>query len=165
MWSILEDRIRVRIDRRIIRYSKFSFEHECIIWLASCNNQGRDNPQLTIGDNKNVIHINVSKYILERKLGRALKVGYQTNHTCDNIHGPCINIDHLYEGTKQDNSNDMIQRDRSGKKLNLETALEIKKKLREGIPGVQLAREYKVSKSMISQLKHNKRRGYITLET
>jgi hypothetical protein len=45
---------------------------------------------------------------LERKLDRPLLPGYFALHTCDNP--PCVNPDHLYEGTKQDNNIDIKTR-------------------------------------------------------
>lgn len=38
----------------------------------------------------------------------------QANHTCDQVNGPCINPDHLYEGTQQQNVQDCIERNRRG---------------------------------------------------
>jgi hypothetical protein len=45
--------------------------------------------------------INRSREVLENKLGRPLLPGMFACHTCD--YPPCINPDHLWEGTMQDN--------------------------------------------------------------
>jgi hypothetical protein len=45
---------------------------------------------------------------LERKLGRPIKPDHGALHTCDNPR--CINPDHLREGTPQDNTQDMLER-------------------------------------------------------
>ena len=47
---------------------------------------------------------------LENKLGRLLLSGMQANHHCDNP--PCINEEHLYEGTQQQNMKDAQERGR-----------------------------------------------------
>jgi hypothetical protein len=50
----------------------------------------------------------VHRLILERKLGRPIKPGWFALHTCDNP--PCVNEDHLYEGTYKDNMRDKVER-------------------------------------------------------
>lgn len=44
------------------------------------------------------------------KLGRAVPAGMDARHTCDNP--PCVNPEHLLEGTRQDNVNDAVERGR-----------------------------------------------------
>jgi len=50
---------------------------------------------------------NAGMVVLERKLGRYLRNGYETCHTCNNK--KCINARHLYEGTHQDNVKDTVK--------------------------------------------------------
>jgi hypothetical protein len=50
----------------------------------------------------------VPRLVLERKLGRPIKPGYFACHHCD--WPPCVNADHIYEGTKSDNTRDMWER-------------------------------------------------------
>lgn len=45
-----------------------------------------------------------SRVVLERKLGRPIKPGYCALHHCDRP--PCVNPDHIYEGTHFDNQLD-----------------------------------------------------------
>lgn len=52
-----------------------------------------------------------NRAILKRKLGRDLLPGMYALHTCDNR--ACVSEDHLYEGTHQDNMDDMVRRGRS----------------------------------------------------
>jgi hypothetical protein len=47
---------------------------------------------------------------LEEKLGRPLRPGMKALYTCDNP--PCVNPEHLYEGTHGQNMRDMIDRGR-----------------------------------------------------
>lgn len=52
----------------------------------------------------------LNRLMLEIKLGRALRPGMQACHSCDNP--PCINPDHLYEATNQQNHIDGGKRKR-----------------------------------------------------
>jgi hypothetical protein len=50
------------------------------------------------------------RIIKELQLGHRIQRGYLVLHKCDNP--PCVNVEHLYIGTTQDNSNDMVNRGR-----------------------------------------------------
>lgn len=54
--------------------------------------------------------LRVHRVVLEHKLGRKIKKGMFACHTCDNR--KCVNPEHLYEGTHQDNMNDLVLRSR-----------------------------------------------------
>jgi hypothetical protein len=56
----------------------------------------------------NGIQFMAHRIALERKLGRPIKPGYQALHTCDRK--SCVNPDHLYEGTPENNIHDLQQR-------------------------------------------------------
>jgi hypothetical protein len=91
---------------------------------------------------------------LEQKLGRPLLPGMQALHHCDNP--PCIQQEHLYEGTCVDNVCDMDGRGRRrsrGDALSLDVREEIR---RQYVPYVvtqqMLAVEYGVSKGTINNV-------------
>ena len=74
-------------------------------------------------------------------------------HTCDNRE--CINPEHLFLGTSADNSRDMAKKGRHGKAiLQLKDIPVIRRRLAEGEKGVDLAREYGVVKTCISNIKN-----------
>jgi len=50
------------------------------------------------------------RYVLEKKLGRPIKDGYESCHSCDVPN--CINDEHLFEGTHKENMIDMISKGR-----------------------------------------------------
>lgn len=62
----------------------------------------------------------MSRFVLERKLGRPIGKGLCACHTCDNP--ACINPDHIYEGSHMDNTNDRLVRDRGTKGTAVNTA-------------------------------------------
>lgn len=52
----------------------------------------------------------VSRYVLAKKLGRDLLPGMCALHTCDVR--MCVSENHLFEGTRKDNTDDMISKGR-----------------------------------------------------
>lgn len=52
--------------------------------------------------------LRVNRLALERKLGRSIKPGYFACHHCDTA--SCVNPEHLYEGTNQENQKDVALR-------------------------------------------------------
>jgi hypothetical protein len=78
----------------------------CLEWIRSRNSGGYGHFKR---DGKMVHAHRVS---LERKLGRPLGPGMVARHTCDNP--PCIEPEHLIEGTHAQNVADMIERGRAG---------------------------------------------------
>lgn len=94
-----------------------------------------------------------------------IPVGLLVCHTCDNR--KCINPDHLWVGTHQDNSNDCKSKKRAKSggvygvkctkaKLNDEKVKEIKKMLKNGISNKDIAEIFGISRPVISEIKHNK---------
>jgi hypothetical protein len=49
-----------------------------------------------------------TRFVLERKLGRPIRLGFQALHHCD--HPACCQEKHLYEGTQRDNVKDTWER-------------------------------------------------------
>ena len=66
----------------------------CWIWLGGTD---RGYAVITKLDH----HVRVARIILEDKLGRPIKPGMLALHTCDVR--PCLNREHLYEGTHGEN--------------------------------------------------------------
>lgn len=58
--------------------------------------------------NINNIQCPANRVALERKLGRPIRPGYWALHRCDRP--ACINPEHLYEGTRADNTRDREER-------------------------------------------------------
>ncbi len=93
-------------------------------------------------------------------------------HTCDNP--PCVNPEHLREGTYKDNTQDMIAKGRAGfhkiigknngnAKLSNQEVYEILEKYdRKKGNAPQLAKEYNVTPSLIYMILSGQRRKYLT---
>src|SRR6266567_7092181 len=75
---------------------------ECWPWTASRHPYGYGWFRL---DQKTMVQAH--RYGLTLALGRPIKPGYESCHTCNNP--PCCNPKHLYEGTHQDNAQDSIR--------------------------------------------------------
>lgn len=64
-----------------------------------------------IGHQRRTVYVHQA--VLEEKLGRPLRSGYEACHTCDNP--PCCNPAHLWEGTHSENMQDMLTKNRQRK--------------------------------------------------
>lgn len=97
--------------------------------------------------------------MLEATLGRRLLPGMYACHTCDNP--PCINPDHLYEGTAADNRRDMVERGRSRRDLTSPGGVLTASQVRE-IRAIhrqqrgELAARFGISTTMVSIIVHGK---------
>jgi len=97
---------------------------------------------------------------LEHSLGRRLSADMYALHSCNNP--PCCNLEHLREGTNQDNVDDKLRSDRqprgetNGKaKLTLEQVTEIRDNP-SGLSQYQLADLYDVKRSCIAKIQRGK---------
>lgn len=89
--------------------------------------------------------------------GQSVPEGMYVCHRCDNP--PCCNPDHLFIGTHQDNDADRVAKGRTAKpgaKLSADQVETIRAELLRGRRGVDLAREFGVSTTTISEIKKRK---------
>lgn len=81
-------------------------------------------------------------------------------HHCDNP--GCVNPDHLFLGTRQDNENDKISKNRHARgegipssKLTTSQVISIRDKYNQGVRQIDLANQYNVSTANISLIVNN----------
>lgn len=114
------------------------------------------------------VSTSASRVALYVKLGRLLDPNMLACHTCDNP--PCVNPDHLYEGTSKQNTADMISRNRRNgshvlgglatRKLTLEQVVEIRDRAATGAYCAGLAEEFGVSVQTVSNAVTGKLYGF-----
>jgi hypothetical protein len=129
-----------------------TFSEECFEWEGAkvsggygvVHTNGHGSPQ------RSVTHI-----VHEIFFG-PIPEGYIIRHKCDNP--PCVNPNHLESGTYKQNTSDMVQRDRCGMaKLSIAQVKQIRKGIDEGKLQRELASEFGVSISTISEIKTGQR--------
>jgi len=128
----------------------------CWIWTASLNPTGYGQFMLK---NRPSLASRVSYELYKTKIPNKMLVC----HTCDNR--LCVNPDHLFLGTHQDNTNDMMSKGRSknkvfygeshgNSKLNNEQVLEIRSLHKTGLNYKQIASKFNITSENV---------GYIVL--
>jgi glutamate mutase epsilon subunit len=84
-------------------------KNKCVV-CQSHNNKNRY-VSILIGNKKNGKQTNLHRVVYERKHNIRLLKKDNVLHRCDN--NKCVNIDHLWLGTHQDNMNDMMNKNRN----------------------------------------------------
>lgn len=92
----------------------------------------------------------------------AIPDGLHVLHRCDTP--ACVNPEHLFLGTHADNMRDMANKSRRafgsrhhGAKLTEGLVALMKQRMREGVGTLQLAREFNIAPSSVSEIRHGRR--------
>lgn len=134
--------------------AKFRVTPGCWIWIAAKSSAGYG--QLSFGKGVNLGAHRISYQLYVGPISK----GCFVCHRCDNP--SCVNPDHLFAGTPQQNSNDMIRKGRQNtplgekqgtSKLTNEAVIEIRASRDSQYV---LAERYGVSQSLISYVKSRK---------
>ena len=114
-------------------------------------------PYRMVGGKRIYLH----REALENKLGRPIQEGMMVLHSCANK--TCINPEHLYEGTQQDNVANTVAAKRHSygssrpmAKLTEHTAYSVLQRLDAGDSGTEIATALGVDASQVSRLKNGK---------
>ena len=119
----------------------------CWLWTGYRDAEGRG--QISTSGYNTPIRAHIASWILHKG---PVPDGLCVCHTCDNP--PCVNPDHLWIGTKADNSADMVSKGRAQgrkRKLTWESVNEIRQ---SDFPRHTLALMFGVSQTMISLVRH-----------
>lgn len=98
----------------------------------------------------------ISRFVFEDKFGEILK-GMQVCHTCDNR--LCINPDHFFLGTMQDNQEDKIKKNRQSRLCGSKSGMaklneaQVKRIIADARYIKEIAKDYNMSFQMISRIK------------
>ena len=95
------------LEERLARKIQRGEPDECWPWTGAKTKRGYG----TYGGGRGGPRGYVARYLLEQHLGRPLRPGEVTRHSCDNP--PCCNPTHLLVGTQKQNLADMVDRGRS----------------------------------------------------
>lgn len=139
--------------------------HSCWEWMGQLNNKG----YAMIWDKDRNQSVVASRIAYLLYIGDIPK-GLYVCHSCDNR--SCVNPNHLWLGTPKDNTQDMINKGRvqrglevKGKrKLRLEEVVQIKRLYKKGVKGwghKALAKKYGMSQSAIRDIISGKSWNYI----
>lgn len=149
------------IYRKRFKSKMFFYKtNDCITWKGSIRKSGYGAFNYfgkTIGAHR-------AAYLLfVGEIGNGLMVC----HRCDNR--SCVNINHLFLGSHQDNMNDMKEKKRHSygvknikNKLNESQIREIKRKLKMNEGAFKISKEFNVSCALICDIKKNKLWKHIT---
>jgi hypothetical protein len=118
---------------------------DCLIWPYSRATSGY--PQMR---DKGKLR-QVSRRVCEHENGPPPSSKHQAAHACGRGHEGCVNRKHLRWATRRENQTDRIKHGNWGWKLPEETVREILS-LKGLLPGKEIAAQFGVSRSFVSQL-------------
>ena len=140
-----------RLQERLIARSVRNPLNDCMEWQGCLGRNGYG--MLGVG-NRRVVQAHRAAYAaFKGEFDESLFV----LHRCDNR--KCINPEHLFAGTRQDNMKDMVANGRkppSRPKLSKEQVKTILAQLADGATNKDLANEYGVHQSTVSHIRHGR---------
>jgi hypothetical protein len=157
------------MENRFWKHVNKKENDECWVWSAACTSHGYGIIGKTGGKRLALTH----RYSYELHYG-SIPEDMDICHECDNP--PCVNPNHLFIGTAQDNIIDAVSKGRvippvprlgennNKAKLTVNQVKEIKKMLSSGVKGRDIAAEFATSEYNISDIKRGKTWSHIILD-
>lgn len=151
------------LSERIAFHTGPRIQGGCRIWLGAKTEKGYG--KVYHGGKANFKLYTVTRVLLAQKLKRPLKPGMEACHTCDRP--SCVEVNHLFEGTRKDNQSDMARKGRSlrGERHNMVklTATQVReiRKLLGRVSKKELAIRYSVSGGTIRHIELGKTWSHI----
>lgn len=124
-----------------VKENTIKTEAGCLEWQGNLDNKGYARGQFN--DKTRLVHREVLKFVTKKNPS----VKTFALHKCDNP--KCINPDHLYWGTAQDNSNDIFARGRRKTKINSIDVMWIKEMHKIGIPRTRIGKIFSIDQSYV----------------
>lgn len=136
-------------------------EGGCWLWTASCAGKGYG--QIKVSGERINMYAHRLSYWIHKGEDPGRK---QVCHTCDNP--KCVNPDHLFIGTSQENHDDMVKKDRHTRgersataKLSEKEVLQLKDCLSLDMTQKQIAAAFQISQVQVSRIKTGQQWTYL----
>jgi HNH endonuclease len=136
----------------IARHALLDSMTGCIEWQAGTSPKGYGMVSVS------GVYAQAHRFAYAAANGR-IPAGMHVLHKCDNR--KCCNPAHLYIGTNDQNIADKIARDRAGKKLNKQKALEVLDMVAAGISQNEIARRVGIHQCNVSRIASGRRWGHL----
>ena len=133
----------------VFKYIEMLSPNECWRWLGPWGGRATDRRPYFMAHRRRTM---AYRWVYELVHGVEVPDGQVLRHTCDNGAWPigCCNPHHLVPGTTQDNSNDMMERERHGLPKTARNG--IRRLLEEGRTQQEIADLYGISRETISAI-------------
>lgn len=147
--------------QRVRFWAKVLQTEACWIWRGAVDKDGYGYYAFAEGEKKNKAH----HLAFEDQIG-PIPLGLFVLHHCDNP--PCVNPQHLFLGTQQDNLADMCAKGRQARgeshglsQLNSDDIIAIRRFKQERVPQHAIAKWFGISQGNVSNIIHRKRWGHV----
>jgi len=147
-----------KVLKRFIDKLQLNPNNDCIEWTGKLNQDGYG--QISVGSREEQSKIRAHRWAFQLFIGgQILDPSIMICHHCDNR--KCVAPDHLFAGTHQDNMDDMVNKGRSAKGINVRNNSHL---TIEQVSNIKYGKEpysyyvdkYNISKSTVSDIRNGR---------